>query len=73
MISGENPFSIKGLHLMNEIQISRQMTIYGQTEGAFKLETMNVLATEKRQIGIKSFTYVVLSRVFRHKYVITTS
>ena len=39
MISGENPISIvwKGakLHLIKEIQISRQMTIYGQTLGVF--------------------------------------
>ena len=39
MISGENPVSIgwKGakLHLIKEIQISRQMIIYGQTLGVF--------------------------------------
>ena len=39
MISGENPISIgwkdAKLHLIKEIQISRQMTIYGQTLGVF--------------------------------------
>ena len=42
MISGGNPISIgeKGvkLHLIKEIQISRQMTIYGQTLRVFKRE-----------------------------------
>ena len=42
MISDENPNSIgwKGakLHLNKEIQISRQMTIYGQTLGFFLRE-----------------------------------
>ena len=39
MISGENPISVgwKGakLHLIKEIQIFRQITIYGQTLGVF--------------------------------------
>ena len=42
MISGENPISIgwKGakLHLIKEIQISRQMTIYGQNLGVSERE-----------------------------------
>ena len=58
MISGENPISIgqKGvkLQLIKEIQISRHMTICGQTLGVFKRETIENIVMEKRQSCIKS-------------------
>ena len=42
MISGENPISIgengAKLQVIKEIQISRHMTIYGQTLGVFNRE-----------------------------------
>ena len=42
------------LHLIKEIQISRQMTIYGQTLGVFKRENNECRRNEKRQICIKT-------------------
>ena len=71
----ENPISIgkNGVKLqaIKEIQISRHMTIHGQTLGVFKRKnTMNVFATEKRQSCMKSklqFFEFGIWRVFRQK------
>ena len=53
MISGENPISIGQkyvkLQLIKEIQISRQMTTYGQNQGILNAIKMNVLAQLRSQ------------------------
>ena len=61
------------LHLIREIQISRQMTIYGQTLGVFKHEndkrSRNGEKTKLNKIKIVGFTFRMcgLWCVFRHE------
>ena len=46
------------LHLIKEIQISRQMTIYGQTLGVFKLEN-NKCSRNGEKINLRKNKIVV--------------
>ena len=59
--------------LIKEIQISRHMTIYGQTLGVFKRKNNECIRNREKtklnkiKIVVLDFTHVVLLRVFRHE------
>ena len=63
------------LQVIKEIQISRYMTIYGQTLGVFKHENRECICNgEKTKLhalnqncSFLNLAYVVLWREFRHK------
>ena len=84
MISGENSISIgwngAKLQIIKEIQISRHMTIYGQTLGVFKCKNNKCLRNgEKRNLHkIKNVVFLIshmwcYDAYFVTNYVIMTS
>ena len=83
MISGENPISIgwngAKLQVIKEIQISRHMTIYGQTLGVFKRKNNKCIRNgEKTNLHkIKHVVFLIshmcYDAYFVTNYVIMTS
>ena len=61
------------LQVIKEIQISRHMTIYGQTLGVFKRENRECICNGEKTAALNqncsflNLAYVVLWCVFRHK------